>query len=186
MTHHFAVCVPHEGRERRVVVGTVTSMPRNVTWKTKQTAQIPASNQLCAVFLFLFLHWISTHRLIGFKSMWTEQFKYQTPVKICVQCRWLTFRVDEEEGWDTRNTQQFCQVHVFLTEHVRFHSQTCTTQEVTMHFRQVHALTRYNNVLLSGPCISRWACLVLAGNLHNTVQLCQVHVLLIGHVWFCL
>ena len=108
-------------------------------------------------------------QIAGFKNMWTEQFKYQTPVKTCVQCRWLTFRVDDEEGRDTRNTQQFCQVHVFLTEHVRFHSQTCTTQ-VTMHFCQVHAFTQYNNVLLSSPCISHWACLILAGNLHNTTQ----------------
>ena len=109
-------------------------------------------------------------QIAGFKSMRTEQFKHQTPVKTCVQCRWLTFRVDEEEGRDTRNTQQFCQVHVFLTEHVRFHSQTCTTQQVTMNFCQVHALAQYNNVLLSGPCISRWACRILAGNLHNTTQ----------------
>ena len=90
MTQHFTACVPHEGRERRVVVGTVTSMPSNVTWKTNKLCSDSCfkSALCCGVFfgqtffgfplqisfvLWVFLgffwggdrsfsDWISTHR----------------------------------------------------------------------------------------------------------------------------
>ena len=90
MTQHFTACVPHEGRERRVVVGTVTSMPSNVTWKTNKLCSdscfksalccgvffgqtffgfpLQISFVLWGFFWFVFggdrsfLDWISTHR----------------------------------------------------------------------------------------------------------------------------